>query len=80
MRKIGAPADTTTEFEFGDTVAYIQKRREEREQREREREGGGVTSATEGREGGKKPGRKKLHTQQRRVAEKELRGVTVKLT
>ena len=37
VRKIGVPADRTTEFELKDTAANIQKR-SEREQRERVKE------------------------------------------
>ena len=32
--EVEVPTDTSTEFELGDTAAYIQKSREEREQRE----------------------------------------------
>ena len=31
--EVEVPTDTSTEFELGDTAAYIQKSREEREQR-----------------------------------------------
>ena len=36
VRKIEVPTDTSTKFELGDTAAFIQRRREEREARERE--------------------------------------------
>ena len=52
VRKIEIPTDTPTEFEFGDTVADIQRRREEIEHRNnRWRRGRG-----------RKPGGWKLHS------------------
>ena len=38
MRKIEVPTDSVSEFELGDTVADIHRRREERVVREREEE------------------------------------------
>ena len=62
VRKIEVPTDTPAEFEFGETAADIQRRREEREQREREE----AEKQQTGRGRGMKPGGQKLHNHTKR--------------
>ena len=67
MRKIDVPTDSVPEFELGDTVADIQQRKEENEARERVKE-------AEKQE--RKPGGRKLHTQQWRECQKSVQRQT----